>query len=130
MCEDYGGAAERNLSVFQFYFLNKFKGPDHLKDQNGVSGSGHQNGAGWLLWIWFQTCFGITENLNCLNCIKLADTTSVFKIVSASSCQLQPSGLKVVIYNYATISEHSQSLLYRHSYFLLAPILFFDKHLM
>lgn len=34
MCEDYGGAAERNLSVFQFYFLNKFKGPDHLKDQN------------------------------------------------------------------------------------------------
>ena len=75
------------------------------------------------------TRLSITENLNCLNCIKLVDTTSFFKIVSASSCQLQPSGLKVVIYNYATISEHSQSLLNMHSYFLLAPVLFFDKYL-
>ena len=28
------------------------------------------------LWIWFQTHFCITENLNLLNCIKLKDTTS------------------------------------------------------
>ena len=46
------------------------------KSKWGNSGSGIQNRAGGPLWIWFQACSYITENLNLLNCIRLKDTTS------------------------------------------------------
>ena len=51
----------------------------------------------------------------------------VFKTISASSCQLQPYGLKVSPYNYVMILDPNQSLLNKHPYFLPAPILILDK---
>lgn len=51
------------------------KGKNAFKNQNGVTGSGIQDGAGWPLWIWFQTSSCVFENLNILNYINLKDTT-------------------------------------------------------
>ena len=83
-------------------------------------GSGIQNGAGWPLWIWFQMCSCITENLNFLNCVKLKYIT---RPLQNTICQLQPDGLKVSPCSYLTISDTSQSLLKKYPYFLLASIL-------
>ena len=61
----------------------------------------------WVpLWMWFQICSCITENLNFLKGIKLRDITSLFKncyLLVAASCDLMVSGVT--------------------SYILLAPVL-------
>ena len=75
-----------------------------------------------------ETC--ITENLNFLNFIELKNTTAILKAVSASIGQLQLCGVKVSLYNYATLSDCNQSLLTKHSYFLLAPTIALDKQFM
>uniref|UniRef100_A0AAA9TB82 Coiled-coil domain-containing protein 181 n=1 Tax=Bos taurus TaxID=9913 RepID=A0AAA9TB82_BOVIN len=93
---------------------------EKLKKEIKNCGSGIQNGAGWPLWIWFQMCSCITENLNFLNCVKLKYIT---RPLQNTICQLQPDGLKVSPCSYLTISDTSQSLLKKHRYFLLASIL-------
>ena len=93
-----------------------------FKNQIGTTGSGIQNGAGWPLWMYFQTCFCIAENLNFLNCIRLKDTTSSLKTMSASSYNVQICSLKFFPCNYAAISHPSKSSFNQHLCFLPAPV--------
>ena len=52
---------------------------------------------------------------------------AILKIISVSSCKLQPCGFKDSPCNSAKISNPNQSLLNSHLSFLPAPILIFDN---
>ena len=53
----------------------------------------------------------------------LTTPLAILKTISASSCQLQPYGLKISHCNYTTTSDPNQSLLDRHPYFLPVPVI-------
>ena len=93
-----------------------------FRNQIRVTGSGIQNGAGWPLWMYFQTCFCIAENLNFLNSVRLKDTTSSLKIMSASSYKVQICGLKFFPCNHAAISDPNKSSFNQRLCFLPAPV--------
>ena len=74
----------------------------------------------WPLWILFQICSYITENLNFLNHNK------VKTIVLAASCSLLVSRSPLVTMQ---PSLPKQSLLNKHPYFLPVPILILTNNL-
>ena len=103
-----------------------------LKNKNNYASS-IQNGARWLLWVWFQIHFWITENSSFLWIISNSRTPpAIFKTISASSFQLQPCSFNSLplpppLCNYVIMSDPNHYLLNKYPYFLPAPNLILDN---
>ena len=71
----------------------------------------YQDGAEWPFWMWFHTYFCITKTWIFWTISDSRIPPAILKTVSASSCQLQPYGLKVARCNYVIVLNPKISLI-------------------